>query len=108
MIDARRMEVFTALYSWEMEVIISPSALILDEHSFTDELAQHPIVFFGNGSDKFMTMTQHTNAIFKSIKADVNILCRMTSIMATTKHFTPLAYSEPLYVKAFYSTQKGQ
>ena len=108
MIDARRMEVFTALYTGDMKVIIEPCALILNEDLFASELAQHSIIFSGNGSDKFMTITQSQNAVFKKIKVDVNILVQLTSKLASSKHFTPLAYSEPLYVKDFYSAQKGQ
>ena len=53
MIDARRMEVFTALYSKDLQIVKEPAAITIDEKSFDDELSNHTICFFGNGSDKF-------------------------------------------------------
>ena len=108
MIDARRMEVFTAVYDDLGNVIVEPCAMILDEQSFADLLADHRLIFFGNGADKYMTIQQHANAVFKKIVVDVAVLSRLTWELNQQQKFTSLAYSEPFYIKAFYSAQKGQ
>ena len=53
MIDARRMEVFTALYNQELDSVMPPQAMILDESSFADRLATARMVFTGSGQEKF-------------------------------------------------------
>ena len=53
MIDARRMEVFTAVYDKNLNTILSPSALIIDKDSFANLLLNNKIIFFGDGADKF-------------------------------------------------------
>src|SRR5687768_1145997 len=57
MIDARRMEVFTAVYNEELQEIIAPKAMILDELSFKEELNDHSLVCFGNGSLKWKNVS---------------------------------------------------
>ena len=52
MIDARRMEVYTAVYNQALEEQVEPASMIVDEDSFKDLLEKTKIVFFGNGSDK--------------------------------------------------------
>ena len=53
MIDARRMEVFTAIYTKELEIVKDPAAITLNENSFAEYLSSNSICFFGNGSNKF-------------------------------------------------------
>jgi tRNA threonylcarbamoyladenosine biosynthesis protein TsaB len=53
MIDARRMEVYTAVYNYQLKEIISPQAMILSENSFEEIAQQQEVIFFGNGSEKF-------------------------------------------------------
>ncbi len=53
MIDARRMEVFAAVFDKELNIIEAPGNFILDEYSFNQLWHQHTVCFFGNGSDKF-------------------------------------------------------
>src|SRR5690606_11843283 len=66
MIDARRMEVFTALYTAELEEKMAPLAILLEPDTFTAELDTHTVVFCGNGSEKFKPVCQHPNAVFRS------------------------------------------
>ena len=103
MIDARRMEVFTALYTKDLEALIPPQALILQPDSFIDMLERQPITFFGNGSPKFQTLLQHPNAIFKAIQADAAHLSVRAWQLFGQQRFTDLAYSEPFYGKEFFS-----
>src|SRR6188508_3675664 len=59
MIDARRMEVFTALYTKELEIVKEPAAITLNENSFAEYLLNNSICFFGNGSNKFSAINKH-------------------------------------------------
>ena len=72
MIDARRMEVFTALYNSSLKEIYSPSAMILDESSFDDSLMSHNIFFTGSGSVKFQQICKNTNASRSQINHAAN------------------------------------
>ncbi|MEP6674491.1 MAG: tRNA (adenosine(37)-N6)-threonylcarbamoyltransferase complex dimerization subunit type 1 TsaB [Ferruginibacter sp.] len=108
MIDARRMEVFTALYNANLQLQLDPCAMVINESSFAEQLSQQPIIFFGNGSEKLKPVIKHADALFMSISADVTVLSEKTYGLYQQEKFTDLAYSEPFYIKAFYSTQKGQ
>lgn len=103
MIDARRQEVFTAVYNSNLELILPPQAHILFNDSFVATLLQKKMLFFGNGAAKFASMTQHANALFAGVYSNSAGLCRFSNASFLSKDFTPLAYSEPLYIKEFYS-----
>ena len=103
MIDARRMEVFTALYNRNGEEINPPSSLILQPESFLKELETNKIVFFGNGALKFSTLLSHENALFKTLNAGAAEFAAISWKRYQNGLFADLAYSEPLYVKAFYT-----
>jgi len=64
MIDARRMEVFATVYDHSLETIRATTAEIITPDSFSDLLAEHRILFFGNGSDKCKNTITHANALF--------------------------------------------
>ena len=103
MIDARRMEVFTAIYDKSLGEIISPHNIILDENSFGEILKNKKILFFGNGSTKFEALIKSTNAGFKQIEVNAKQLVTLSFAAYKQRLFADLAYSEPFYGKAFYS-----
>lgn len=103
MIDARRMEVFTAIYTKELQIIKEPAAISLNENSFDEYLSANSICFFGNGSNKFKAIMKHDKAIFKDLKADASSMISLSEKKFTGKEFTDLAYAEPLYLKEFYT-----
>lgn len=103
MIDARRMEVFTAIYSKRLQIVKEPAATIIDENSFNEELSNKTIAFFGNGSGKFQKIKNHSNAIFKEINFDASTMISLAEEKYTNKQFADLAYAEPLYLKEFYT-----
>jgi tRNA threonylcarbamoyladenosine biosynthesis protein TsaB len=107
MIDARRMEVFTAVYDQIGEEVLSPTNLILNENSFSDLLSHYHILFFGNGSAKFQQATGHPHALFASIDATAQHMIPLSAQAFNTKNFADLAYSEPFYGKDFYSPAKN-
>lgn len=107
MIDARRMEVFTATFNRKLEIMATPSALILDEKSYSDELKDQKILFFGSGAQKFSTLISHPNAWFKPFEPAAESFPEIAWNHYQKGIFADLAYSEPLYVKDFYTTAKG-
>lgn len=106
MIDARRMEVFTALYDREGNEVMKPAALIIDENSFAGELKKNRILFFGNGAGKFKDICSHSNVIFEDIEADASHLAKLSQQKFAAGDFADVAYSEPHYVKEFFTTYK--
>ncbi len=103
MIDARRMEVFTAMYDYELTEVMAPQALILTENSFEKVLQQKKIFFFGNGSVKFSHIATNSNAEFITISTNAKHLVPLSYKSLKAALFADLAYSEPFYGKAFYS-----
>jgi len=103
MIDARRMEVFAAIYDWNMVEIVKPSAMILDEKSFEESLKWRKILFLGNGSEKFFQICKHPNAEFKNLPLDHQAMAILSYKNFIGNNFAGLAYTEPLYLKEFYS-----
>jgi tRNA threonylcarbamoyladenosine biosynthesis protein TsaB len=104
MIDARRMEVFTAVYNEALEEIVSPKAMILDELSFQPELHDRSLICFGNGSFKWKNVSRYPNVLFIDEKIDIaKSLAKLASSLYLAKNFANLAYAEPVYLKEFYS-----
>ena len=106
MIDARRMEVFTTIFDHELNVVVPQSNVILDEHSFSEQLHHRQVLFFGNGSAKFQSITKHESAIFKSIDATAEHMIPLSYEKLCNTDFGDLAYSEPHYGKDFHSLPK--
>jgi tRNA threonylcarbamoyladenosine biosynthesis protein TsaB len=103
MIDARRMEVFTAIYSKDLKIIKEPAAITLTEKSFDEELANNSICFFGNGSNKFQKIKNDRNAFFSEINFDAGSMVLLSEEKFSKNEFADLAYAEPLYLKEFYT-----
>jgi tRNA threonylcarbamoyladenosine biosynthesis protein TsaB len=105
MIDARRMEVFTAIYQKDLSVYMEPCAMILDEFSFEKKILKNKILFFGSGSEKWSKVCpdnyRDTNAIFQTVSILPESLSNSSNILFFQKKFADLAYSEPFYLKEF-------
>ena len=106
MIDARRMEVFTAIYSKGLQIIREPAAIELNEKSFEEELSANSICFFGNGSIKFQSIRKNQQAIFRNIISDASAMISLSEEKYQQKEFADLAYAEPLYLKEFHGPAK--
>lgn len=104
LIDARRMEVFTAIYTKNMEEKISPHSMIIDENSFSSLLLSERVLFCGNGIKKLQPLLTSTNAAFSSKIADASHLAQLSLPLFRQGQFADLAYAEPLYLKEFYTT----
>lgn len=104
MIDARRMEVFAAVYKKNLEKVISPAAILLDSNLFEDLLEKNTIIFFGNGSNKFRSVTNNPNALFDNIEINSSLLIKLSNNRLRISDFNNLAYTEPMYIKNFYTS----
>lgn len=107
MIDARRMEVFTAMYDHEKIEVAPPTAMILEPESFITDLRAKKINFFGNGAEKFSALINHPNARFKPVFPGTKELAEIAWNRYQERTFADLAYAEPLYVKEFYTPVKA-
>ena len=107
MIDARRMEVYTAAYDFALNELLSPQPLILDENSYADLIATgRPVLLFGNGSAKAASVINAPNVTFVE---DVDPLAVDMIALAerayAARDFLDLAYSVPVYLKDFMVTK---
>ncbi len=107
MIDARRMEVYTAAYTPALNAVLEPQAMILDEHSFETLLEQgYQLVLMGNGSDKARQVLSCDGVRFiegiKPVAVDMLVLAEKAY---REKNFIDVAYSTPLYLKEFQATK---
>ena len=101
MIDARRMEVFTAVYTSSLQVISPPAALVLDNNSYVKVLLNNPAIFFGSGSPKWRNICNIKNGTFVDVPDNSLALSILSFKKFSQKSFANLAYSEPLYIKEF-------
>ncbi len=105
MIDARRMEVYTALYSTKGEEIKPISAEIIEEDFLAEYLNNNKILFFGNGAEKCKTKITHPNATFDGPqKTSAQFMQKLTEEKYNKKEFEDIAYFEPFYLKNFVAT----
>lgn len=103
MIDARRMEVYTATFTPEGEQITPTEALILDENSFRTDLQQGKVLFTGNGAAKFRPLVaDHPNALFaEHLELHAQGMRKAAYTALQNKQFADIAYFEPFYLKDF-------
>ena len=107
MIDARRMEVFTAIYNYTLQEILPPSAVILNENSFADFLILHKVCFSGSGIEKFKTLNKSANSIFMDDKIATESLAEISWKKYIKNDIANLPYAQPLYIKDFYTISKN-
>lgn len=103
MIDARRMEVYSILTTKELNIIQPTEAKIIDEHSYSEELTNQKILFFGNGANKCEPyLGENPNAIFSTIQSISAVAVgELAWIKFEQNNFEDLAYFEPEYLKEF-------
>ena len=102
MIDARRMEVYCALYSHEGKRLNGVEARVIDEYSFLDHLDKSRVIFAGNGSDKCRQVITHSSAVFLSgVFPSARELGALASRKLTLGEAEDLMLFEPFYLKDF-------
>ncbi len=110
MIDARRMEVYTALFQAGGEVVEPTSAAIIDADSFRDVLLNHKVIFFGDGAAKCQAVfeDQPNAVIVTDYINSARGLTGLASAKYNQQHFEDVAYFEPFYLKEFIAGKKKQ
>ena len=105
MIDARRMEVFTAVYDSQLKEITAPEAVVLDENSFKSLVKKDALFFFGSGAAKFAKIINSANANYHFAEEPLSssALGRFAWNKFLKNEFDNISNSKPLYVKEFYS-----
>ena len=104
MIDARRMEVYSAVFAPDCQQVTETQPVILDENSFASQLEEGPVLFIGDGAGKCADVIKHPNASFVQCwpKADAMLMPAMKEY--NEKRFKDVAYFEPFYLKEFVAT----
>lgn len=106
MIDARRMEVYAAVYNRALRPVRQIGADVVDDMSYREFLEKHPVYFFGDGAEKCRSAITHPHAHFLP---DVYPLAQYMGPLAEKTmaqgHFEDVAYFEPFYLKEFVASQ---
>lgn len=101
-LDARRMEVYSAIFSADYKAIRATEAQILDAESFAKELEIHQVHFIGNGVEKTKSIITHSNAIFIESKLpSAKEMGGLAFHKYQKQNFEDVAYFEPYYLKDF-------
>lgn len=108
MIDARRMEVYCAIYDAELKCIKETAAEIIDENSFAELLSKNKLLFFGDGAFKCCeVLSKNKNALFlDTIVPSAKSMIMLSEKAFNEKKFEDVAYFEPFYLKDFVAGKK--
>lgn len=104
MIDARRMEVYTGIFTPDGKQISPTVAQIIDADSFKDQLAEGPVLFIGDGADKCKDTLTSPNARFIQCCPKAASMMHPALEALEAKQFEDVAYFEPFYLKEFITT----
>ena len=104
MIDARRMEVYTAVFSPDGQQLTPVQAQVIGPESFAAELTQGPVLFIGDGALKCRQVLTHPNARFREAWPLAENMAPLAQKAFDEKRFEDLAYFEPFYLKDFVAT----
>ncbi len=105
MIDARRMEVYAAVYDRALKPRRDIGADIITEDSYAEFLNEHPVYFFGNGADKCKDKLTHPNAHFiENIHPLAKWMFPLAEKAMATNDIKDVAYFEPFYLKEFVAS----
>ena len=103
MVDARRMEVYTAVFENGVQLTETAPAII-DENSFAEYLEQGPCLFIGDGAGKCADVIKHPNASFCQCWPKASSMLSPATAAYKEKRFEDVAYFEPFYLKEFVAT----
>ncbi|WP_400075002.1 tRNA (adenosine(37)-N6)-threonylcarbamoyltransferase complex dimerization subunit type 1 TsaB [Winogradskyella sp. R77965] len=107
MLDARRMEVYSAIYNSKLELQRKIEAEILTEESYSEFLKTDKVYFIGNGVEKTKGLIQHPNAIFIEGKLpSANEMAILSELKYKKSDTEDVAYFEPYYLKDFVALKK--
>jgi tRNA threonylcarbamoyladenosine biosynthesis protein TsaB len=101
MIDARRMEVYTAVFDATGQPLTPTTADIIDANSFADLLSQRHVLFVGDGAEKCRAALTHPHAHFAPLPASAAGMVGLAAKAFAQQQFADVAYLEPFYLKNF-------
>lgn len=103
MIDARRMEVYTALFDQNFNEIKPVQAVVINENSFAEVTTQTQLIIFGNGASKCRDILMHNKniTIVDNIRASAKAMALFAESSYQSRDFVNTAYFEPFYLKDF-------
>jgi tRNA threonylcarbamoyladenosine biosynthesis protein TsaB len=106
MLDARRQEVYTALYEADGAEVLAPTNLVLDAASLAEHLAVRPVLCFGSGAAKFQALVgDQPNAVFLAdVQPSAVAIGELAYAAYQRQQFQDVAYYEPFYLKEVYTT----
>ena len=104
MVDARRMEVYTAVFTPDGRQLTETAPVIVDADSFAAELAAGPVLFIGDGALKCREVLSSENAFFAEAFPTAMAMAPLAEAAWTQKRFEDVAYFEPFYLKDFVAT----
>lgn len=106
MLDARRMEVYTAVYDFALQPLTAPTPLILEPESFSKYADERQLLIFGNGSDKARDVLRLPNIRFiPGIEPLAVDMLPLSEQAYHNRQFIDLAYSVPTYLKEFQGSK---
>ena len=102
MLDARRMEVYAAIYNRALKPVRDIQADIVNADTYREWLDKHPVYFFGNGAAKCMEAIQHPNAhLIEGIKPVAKNMFPLAEKRIALQQYEDVAYFTPFYLKDF-------
>ena len=102
MIDARRMEVYTALFDQSLNELEPTATKVIDNNFFSSETLNRPIYVFGDGAEKSTSVLNHPNIhLLKEFQPSARYLGAIGMQKYQDNNFEELAYFEPYYLKEF-------
>lgn len=104
-IDARRMEVYKAVYDSNLKEVEPPNAEVINAESFSETLKSHKVLFCGNGASKIESSISSINASFSNVVATAKHMVNISTVKYNTADFSDIVKTDPLYIKPFYIQQ---
>ena len=103
MIDARRMEVYTAFFNEKLERISETEALVIDENSFMEMKQDNHLYLFGDGADKLASLFENDERItvVEKFHCSASYMAELADKAFKNNDFVDTAYFEPFYLKNF-------
>lgn len=107
MIDARRMEVFTAVYDKDLNEIIVPQSMILQPDTFRELLKTNKIYFSGSGAVKMNAVVGNENVFIMNDEITAESMANLSFQHYKSGRFSDISYSSPVYLKEFYTIKSN-
>lgn len=109
MIDARRMEVYSALYDRSLKEVRGVQADIVDNTTYAEYLSKQPVYFFGNGAEKCMDVIANPNArLIKDVQPLAKWMFPIAEKRFLNEQFEDVAYFVPYYLKDFVAKKPDE